>query len=169
MFDFIFCPQCGGRLGSKIIGDEGEVPFCELCKQPYFKQFPTCVIITVVNEDKKVILLKQNYVSETSHVLVAGYIKFGDTADETVAKEVAEETGQKVNKTKYLRSYFYEKSGMLMLGYIVFVNTKEIVKSSEVDEAEWFDFDTALTLVRKGSTADKHLLSSIEYMRRYRK
>jgi len=160
MFDFIFCPRCGGKLGSKNIGDEGEVPFCELCKQPYFKQFPTCIIATVINEDKKVILLKQNYVSATNYVLVAGYVKFGDTAEETVRKEVEEETGQKVEKMKYLRSYFYEKNNMLMLGYIAFVNAMEIVKSSEVDDAEWFDIDTALTLVRKGSIAEKQILLS---------
>jgi len=161
MIEYVFCPKCGSTLKSAVIGDEGEVPFCEQCKLPYFKQFPTCVIIAVINEGNKVILLRQKYVSEANHVLVAGYIKCGDNAEETVAKEVQEETGQNIFKMKYLRSYFYDNKRMLMLGYIAYVNATDFAKSIEVDDIGWFDFDTALQLVRSGSIAEKHLISVI--------
>lgn len=165
MFEFTYCPKCGCKLGNAEIGDEGIVPFCAECKQPYFKQFFTCVIIAVVNERNEVILLKQNYVSQTSHVLVAGFIKCGDNAEETVAKEVAEETGQIVKSINYMGSYFYEKKEMLMLGYVAFVKTKEFVKSVEVDEVGWYDFETAIGMVRDGSIAQKHLTAVKAYIR----
>lgn len=166
MNEFIYCPKCGARLGKSVIGDEGEVPFCADCKQPYFIQFPACVIVVVIDENNRVILLKQKHVSATNHVLVAGYIKYGDNAEETVVNEVAEETGQCVLDIKYFRSYFYEKRGMLMFGYAVFVKAQDFVESVEVDEVEWFDLGTAISLVRQGSIAEQHLLSVAAWLKK---
>jgi len=164
MEEFIFCPKCGARLGRAVVGDEGEVPFCGECKRPYLRQFPTCVIVAVIDELNRVILLRQKYVSTSNHVLVAGFVKHGDNAEETVVKEVAEETGQHVLDMKYFRSYFYEKRGILMLGYAAFVKAGDITKSVEVDEAEWVDMLKAISMVRQGSIAEQHLLSVANWL-----
>ena len=96
---FSFCPHCGTKLIGKEIGDEGIIPYCENCSVPLWDMFTTSIIAAVVNEYGEVALLRQNYVSETKYVCVAGIMKLGESAEDTVVREVKEEIGQDVEKS----------------------------------------------------------------------
>ncbi len=148
---FSFCPHCGTKLIGKEIGDEGIIPYCENCSVPLWDMFTTSIIAAVVNEYGEVALLRQNYVSETKYVCVAGIMKLGESAEDTVVREVKEEIGQDIEKLEFVRSYPYEKREMLMLGYKAIVKKKEFRLSHEVDSAEWIKFEKALSLLREGS------------------
>ena len=150
---FQYCPYCGKKLIKKEIGDEGFIPFCENCDVPLWDMFTTSIIAAVVNEQDEVALLRQNYVSKTKHVCVAGIMKIGESTEETVVREIAEEIGLKVKELKYIRSYPYEKKEMLMLGYKAVVDKEDFTLSGEVDTAEWVKFDQALPLLQEGSIA----------------
>ena len=104
---FRFCPFCGKQLIDKEIGDEGKIPFCENCSIPLWDMFTTSVIVAVINEYDEIALLRQNYVSTTKYVCVAGIMKLGESAEETVAREVFEELGQTVESIQYVHSYPY--------------------------------------------------------------
>lgn len=114
---FTYCPHCGSRLVKKEIGDEGLIPFCETCSVPLWDMFTTSIIAAVVNEQKEVALLRQDYVSTASHVCVAGIMKMGESAEDTVVREVKEELGLDVEELNFVKSYPFEKKEMLMLGY----------------------------------------------------
>lgn len=60
---FTYCPHCRKRLIQKEIGDEGMIPYCENCSISLWGMFTTSIIAAVVNEDREVALLRQNYVS----------------------------------------------------------------------------------------------------------
>lgn len=150
---FTYCPHCGGQLIKKEIGDEGLVPFCEPCKVPLFDMFSTCVICAVTNECGEVALLKQGYLSDTRYVCVSGFMKIGESAEESAAREIEEEIGQKVEELCFVRSYPYEKKEMLMLGFHAKVKKADLVLSKEVDDAEWVPFAEALGKIREGSIA----------------
>ena len=55
---FIYCPYCGGKLISKEIGDEGNIPFCDSCNIPLWDMFTTSIIAAVVNEYREIALLR---------------------------------------------------------------------------------------------------------------
>ena len=129
------------------------IPFCEPCDTPLWDMFTTSIIAAVVNEQNEIALLRQNYVSATKYVCVAGIMKMGESAEETVVREIAEALGLTVKECTYVRSYPYEKKEMLMLGYKAVVDKKEFVLSGEVDSAEWVKQDQALSLLREGSIA----------------
>lgn len=150
---FSFCPHCGNKAVIKEIGDEGLMPFCEQCSIPLWDTFTTCIICAVVNEKNEVALLRQGYVSATKYVCVAGVMKLGESAEETAAREVAEELGLTVEKLTYIRSYPYEKKEMLMLGFRADVKKADFQLSGEVDAAEWVPFTEALAKLREGSIA----------------
>lgn len=150
---FTYCPHCGTKLIRKEIGDEGMIPFCEKCSIPLWDMFTTCIIAAVVNECGEIALLRQNYVSATKYVCVAGIMKIGESAEETVIREVKEETGQDVEKLEFISSYPCEKKEMLMLGYRAVVKKQNFKLSVEVDSAEWVKFEDALALLREGSIA----------------
>lgn len=148
---FKFCPHCGSKLGKKEIGDEGAVPFCEKCNIPLWDMFLTSIIAAVVNEQNEIALLRQNYVSTTKYVCVAGIMKIGESAEETVVREIKEELGLDVVNVQFVKSYPYEKKEMLMLGYKAVVKKGEFKLSGEVDTVEWVKFENALSLLREGS------------------
>ncbi len=150
---FTYCPHCGSKLIEKEIGDEGMIPFCEKCSIPLWDLFTTSIIAWVVNEQDEIALLRQNYVSESHYVCVAGIMKLGESAEETVIREVAEELGLEVQKLQYIRTYPYEKKEMLMLGYLATVKKQSFTLSQEVDAAEWVPLDEALSLLREYSIA----------------
>ena len=150
---FTYCPHCGDKLIKKEIGDEGKIPFCERCSEPMWDMFRTCIITAVVNEEQEVALLRQNYVSTTSYVCVAGVMKMGESAEETVVREVKEEIGLDVERLEFVKSYPYEKKEMLMLGYKSVVKKAAFKTSGEVDSVEWVKFEDALSKLREGSIA----------------
>lgn len=150
---FTYCPHCGTKLISKEIGDEGMIPYCEKCSIPLWDMFTTSIIAAVINEYDEVALLRQNYVSTTTYVCVAGIMKIGESAEETVIREVKEEIGQDVVSLEFVRSYPYEKKEMLMLGYKATVKKQAFQLSGEVDSVEWVKYDRALSLLREGSIA----------------
>ncbi len=150
---FTYCPHCGTKAIQKEIGDEGLMQYCPQCEIPLWDMFSTCIICGVVNECREVALIRQSYVTTTSYVCVAGYMKMGESAEETVRREVQEEVGQTVEKLTFIKSYPYEKKGQLMLGFKAEVKKKEFQLSGEVDEAEWFSFDEVLKKIREGSIA----------------
>ena len=148
---FQYCPHCGNQLVKKEIGDEGLIPFCEKCKVPLWDMFTISIIAAVVNEQNEVALLRQNYVSATKYVCVAGIMKIGESAEEAVVREIKEEIGLDVEEVKFIKSYPYEKKEMLMLGYKAVVKKADFQLSREVDSVEWVKFENALSLLREGS------------------
>lgn len=148
-----FCPVCGSEAIQKEIGDEGLMPYCQVCQVPLWDYFNTSIICAVVNEYNEVALLRQSYVSAINYVCVAGHMKSGETAEETVKREVKEEIGQEVNELIYIRSYPYEKKNLLMLGFLAKVKKKAFVLSGEVGAVEWFPVDEAQSRLREGGIA----------------
>lgn len=148
-----FCPHCGSLLQQRIIGDEGFVPYCELCTKPIFDHSPVCILTMVVNEHDEVALLKQNYVTKSHLVFVAGYYKPGESAEDTVKREVFEEIGQEVISLRYMESFYHERLDTLFLCYVSKVIKKPFVLSQEVDDVNWYKLPIDDTLLNPTGVA----------------
>lgn len=153
---FNHCPACGAALQGRILGDEGEVPYCEACSRPWFSFSYPCVICLAVDENGDIALIRQSYVSER-FICVAGHIQQGETAEHTAAREVEEEIGLPMLSVKYISSYYHEKQDNLMLGFVCRVKRAELTLSCEVDEARWFAPDEAEEALRQASIAHRLL------------
>ena len=162
---FVYCPYCGNELIKKEIGDEGFIPYCTKCNIPLWDMFTTCIICAVVNEENEIALLRQNYVSATNYVCVAGVMKLGEAAEETAVREIKEEIGLDVETLEYIQSYPYEKKEMLMLGYKATVKKADFHVSQEVDSVEWVKLGNALEKLREGSIAWQLVKTVIEKIR----
>ena len=160
-----YCPKCGKELELKEIGDEGNMPYCPSCDVPYFNIFNTCVIVTVINDDK-IALVKQYRLTEKYWILIAGYINEGETAEETVKREVQEETGVPVKDCKYISSYFHKRGYNLMLGFIAFVDDEKFSTSREIDEIRWFKIEEAEDHLKEGTIAYEHFCNMKGYLKK---
>lgn len=150
---FAYCPYCGAKLEKRKIGDEGIIPYCENCEIPLWDMFTTSIICAAVNQYNEIVLLQQDYVSKTNLVCIAGIMKIGESAEETVVREVKEETGLDVGELQFIRTFPYEKKDLLMIGYFARVKKADFILSSEVDAAEWVSLKDALAKLKKGSIA----------------
>ena len=150
---FTYCPDCGKKLILKEIGDEGRIPYCEHCSRPWWDMFTTSIICAVVNEEQEIALLRQDYVSKTNYVCVAGIMKPKESAEETAIREIKEEIGLDVTNLEYIRSYYYNKKELLMLGFRAEVKKGEFRLSKEVDAVKWFPLSEAMQYLREGGIA----------------
>lgn len=150
---FTYCCHCGTKTILKEIGDEGEIPYCPSCEIPLWDMFTTSIICAVVNECGEIALLRQDYVSKTHYVCVAGIMKLGESAEETAKREVKEEIGLDVSELEFIQTYPYIKKEMLMLGFKAVVKKADFILSGEVDRAEWVNLGQALDKLREGSIA----------------
>ena len=144
---FTYCPDCGALLTPRVLGDEGEVPYCVSCAHPWFDSFPTAAIVLVVSADGRVALLDQHYISTVYKNLVSGYVKPGESAEETALREVEEEIGVHIHTLELQFTRWFERAGVLMIGFIGYTDDVDFTLSSEVNAAGWFDPAEALGLV----------------------
>lgn len=138
-----FCPICGTKLELRDSWDEGYVPYCPVDDKMFFDLPKPCIVVAVLKEDK-VLLMKQSYIYKDSKVLISGYVDIGEEAEDTVIREVKEETGITVNNVRYLGSDFVEPAELLMLTFRADYLEGEILKSDEVEWVNWVHIKDAL-------------------------
>lgn len=155
---FIYCPDCGSRLIPRPIGDEGLVPYCDSCKRPLFDMFSSCIIVLVVNEYGEAALLKQGYLSDRYRVLISGYMKPGETAEDCARREVQEETGIELEQLKIVGTWWMGRKDQLMIGFFGKAKRVDFTLSGEVDEADWVPLETALGLVHPAGSVSHALV-----------
>ena len=154
-----YCVQCGRELSVQLVPNEGEIPFCPVCRKLYFPSFNTTVLVAVFDSSyRRICLLRQNYVHQDYMVLVAGYVKKGETAENAALREVKEELGFDLNSLHFVSSYYHEKSNALMLGfYGVTEKTHFILQKEEVDAACWVDTNQTLSSLKPENIGFTHL------------
>ena len=146
----------------KELENEGIVPYCPSCGAFRFPQFNVAVSMVVVNEEKDEILLIKQY-GKPWYILVAGYVSRGEALEETVAREIREETGMTVSRMKFNRTQFYERSDVLMCNFTAFVkDTSEFSPNYEIDSYGWFSREEARKNIRPDSLAEYFLVSYLD-------
>lgn len=144
---FTYCPDCGQKLITKEVGDEGLVPWCEHCRKPWFDMFSSCIIALVHDSNGEIALLKQDYISPIYRNLVSGYMQPGENAEEAAKREIFEEIGLQVCHLDLIGTWWFGKKDMLMIGFFAEVEHAALLLSKEVDEAEWVPASKAIHMV----------------------
>lgn len=148
-----YCVECGTPLRLRPHPTEPPTPYCERCGEYRFPVFSTAVSVILLSEDRERMLLIRQY-GEPDPVLVAGYIDKGETAEQAVIREVAEELGMTAKQPRFLGSHFYAPSETLMLNFLATVPEKEAHPNAEVDAWAWVPAKGAQELVAPGGLAE---------------
>ena len=155
---YTHCPNCGHILTARELGDEGLVPWCDDCSRPWFDSFSTCIITAVMNAAGQVLLQRESRRPEME-VLVAGYIKPGESAEDAVCREIAEETGLTATTLRYVGSFPHGGGDRLMLGFCAQAEGIARPDSTEVVSSRWTSLDDAIASLRQGSIAQQVVMA----------
>lgn len=133
--DSRFC----GRCGQPMIHDSKErMMRCETCGNQVYPKIAPAVIVGVINGDK-ILFTKYNGRAYKKYALIAGFTEIGETAEETVAREVMEEVGLKVKDITYYKSQPWGTDSNLLLGFFCHLDgdDKITMDTEELSTAEW--------------------------------
>ena len=108
-----FCGRCGhpthhdGKLRMLSCPDCGNMIFPKICP----------AIIVAVTDGDRILLTKYSGREYKNYALIAGFTEIGETAEETVHREVFEETGVHVKNIRYWATQPWGVDTDLLLGY----------------------------------------------------
>ena len=131
-----FCGKCGCKLKHS---NTERMLFCPECEIHIYPRISPAVIVAVRNGEK---LLLTKYAQGYSHyALVAGFSESGETIEQTVKREVLEETGIHVKNIQYYGSQPWPHSGSLLFGFYCDLDGDDTltIQESELSVAEWVD------------------------------
>lgn len=143
LFGWYQTNQFCGRCGQKMVPDHKErMLFCPHCHNMTYPRISPAVIVGVLNGDK-ILMSKYAGRSYTNYALIAGFNEIGESAEQTVAREVMEEVGLKVKNIRYYKSQPWAFSGSLLIGFFCELDGSDEIKldTSELAEAGWFSRD----------------------------
>lgn len=129
-----FCPECT----KPMIHSENERAMVCSCGYISYPKISPAVIVAIINKDR--ILLTKHSRGYSAWALVAGYNEIGETIEQTVHREVFEETGLSVKNLRYYKSQPWGLSSSLLFGFFCELdgNDKITLQPTELQEARWF-------------------------------
>ena len=161
----MYCRECGQKLTLRFCENEGLIPYCHQCEAYMFPQFSVAVSMVVTNRTQDKILLAK-HAEDDDFILFAGYVKKGESAEKTIPREIKEELGLDVVKSKYMSSRYHAKKDVLMLNFVVVIEEKPVKLNEEIAEARWCTPEEAQQLIRKGTTAEFFLGNAIRELKK---
>ncbi len=139
-----FCGFCGTSITnsfSPTASTDETALVCGNCGHHFFPRISPCVIMLVVRG--KEILLARNARYRTGFFsCLAGFVEAGESAEDTVYREVKEESGLEVHNLRYFKSQSWPFPSQLMLGFYAEYKSGDIVpEEGEIEEADWYSID----------------------------
>jgi len=133
------CGVCGATLAFRRAGWLGS---CTGCGSEHYPRTDQAVIVAVGNGDRLLLGRQASWPARRWSV-VAGFVEPGETLEQTVAREVLEETGVRVRPgtARYVASQPWPFPGSLMLGFIADAEADDPVANDELEDARWFGID----------------------------
>ena len=151
-----FCGYCGAPT---VAQQHNRVLQCSACERQFFPRINPCIIVLVTRGDE--ILLAQNARYKGKFLsCLAGFIEVGESAEETLHREVREEVGIEVDNIRYVKSQCWPFPSQLMLGFYADYAGGEIVPDQEeIDFADWFNINNIPPIPSPGISVAGELIT----------
>ncbi|MDQ6935321.1 MAG: NAD(+) diphosphatase [Actinomycetota bacterium] len=145
------CPRCGTALEPR---GAGHVLGCSSCGAQQFPRSDPAVIMAVVDAQERILLGRQRVWPTGRWSTLAGFVEPGESLEQAVRREVAEEVGVHVGRVEYFGSQPWPLPASLMVGFIAHAETTEVeVDGDEIEEAAWYSRSELLEAARIGTVS----------------
>lgn len=130
-----FCGRCGIPTQH---GSGERMLKCPNCGNSIYPKIAPAVIVGLI-DGERMLMTKYNGRAYKRYALIAGFTEIGETAEETVIREVKEEVGLKAKNVRYYKSQPWGTEQDLLLGYFCDLDGDDTIDldEDELSTAEW--------------------------------
>ncbi|MBB6188465.1 NAD(+) diphosphatase [Rhodanobacter sp. MP7CTX1] len=133
-----YCAHCGFPLLLVAAGHRARCTNPEDCGRLHFPRTDAAVIM-LVEHDGACLLGRQAGWPPGRYSTLAGFVEPGESLEDAVRREVAEEAGVIVDEVRYHSSQPWPMPASLMVGFIATAVSRQISKRDhELEDARWF-------------------------------
>ena len=130
------CARCGHETD---VAQGGWIRVCPNCGREHYPRTDPAVIMAISDPGDRILLGRQTVWPEKRFSTLAGFVEPGESLEDAVRREVAEEAGIVVGEVTYLGSQPWPFPSSLMLGFRGRARTTEIrVDKVEIAQAQWW-------------------------------
>lgn len=144
-----FCGSCGAPTESR---DAGHLRRCTDpdCATEQFPRSDPAVIMLVHDGGARCLLGRQAAWPDGVFSTLAGFVEPGESLEDAVAREVAEETAVRVLEAEYHSSQPWPFPTSIMLGFWARADFREpVVDAEELEQARWFERPELIELLER--------------------
>lgn len=136
-----FCGRCGHKL---MRSEKIRAMQCPDCGNTVFPRINPIIIAAVTDGDKMLVARynKEHLNTRNEHyVLLAGYVEIGESYEDTLKREVREETGLEVHNIRYAGSQPWPFSETVIAGFYAEADSSLPLsrEAGELAELKWVD------------------------------
>ena len=131
-----FCGRCGAPMADS---ESERARVCPACGLTLYPKICPAVIVAVTDGDR-LLLTKYRGRAFKRYALVAGFAEIGESIEDTVRREVFEETGLRVKQLRFYKSQPWVFTDSLLLGFWCELDGSDAItlQQSELSEAGWY-------------------------------
>jgi NAD+ diphosphatase len=148
-----FCAVCGTP---SAVAAAGWTRRCPQCKAHHFPRVDP-VVIMLATRGEHCLLGRGRRRAGARFSCLAGFMEPGETIEEAVRREVAEEAGIRVGRVRYLATQPWPFPSSLMIGCLGEALSEEItIDPDELAEARWFEREEVREMVARSQSDRPH-------------
>jgi NAD+ diphosphatase len=130
-----FCGRCGSPTEAQR---EERVRVCPACKLSAYPRVAPAVM-ALVKRGGEILLARSPHFPAGMYSALAGFVEPGESLEQCLAREVAEEVGVQVEKPRYFASQSWPFPHSMMIAFVCDWAGGEIrPQEAEIEDARWF-------------------------------
>ena len=142
MGEYRFCPQCATPLAWIAQEEDGGAKQrlrCPACQWTHWNN-PTPVLAAVVQYQDRILLARNAAWTHKMYALITGFMEAGETPQEGIAREIAEETNLRATALELIGVYDFQRMNQVIIAYHA-VCEGEVKLSPELVDYRLFAYD----------------------------
>jgi NAD+ diphosphatase len=141
-----YCARCGHRTEMAEAGFVRRCPNCGAQHHP--RTDPVVIMLVADPENDRVLLGRQARWPAGRYSALAGFVEPGESLEEAVAREVAEESGVQITDLRYRSSQPWPFPASLMIGFHArYAGGDPRANDHELEAVRWFSRDELSAIV----------------------
>jgi NAD+ diphosphatase len=131
-----FCGRCGARTEPHA---QERVRVCPACKLSAYPRVAPAVM-ALVRRENQILLARGPHFPPGMYSALAGFVEPGESLEQCIAREVAEEVGVEVANARYFASQSWPFPHSMMIAFVCeWVRGEIKPQETEIEEAKWFE------------------------------